>query len=193
MILAPQNNSPISNLPIYRYSAVHTPGTGRYSFVQIYFKKCTRFNLSSGEAASRARGHPAPIAHSSDMNRWSCCPHPLAEPTSSRHRLCRRPESPALQIQESLENNSGVIARAAFVCPWRSPRKPVLPSQRIHPPRLRKPDSNSSDQNWFVFLLFLKSPQINLSNLTLIFPDHSTFNYLITQLPNFQPFPLLTK
>ena len=64
----------------------------------------------------------------------------------------------------NLSNNDGVIARAAFVCPWRSPSKPVLPAQRIRLPRLRKLDSNSSNRNRLVPPLFLKSPQINLSS-----------------------------
>ena len=104
---------------------------------------------------------------------------PSAEATSGRHRLRQRCESltipssnqngfvPRIFFESrrfNLSNNDGVIARAAFVCPWRSPSKPVLPSQRIRLPRLRKPDSNSSNRNRLVPLLFLKSPQINLSS-----------------------------
>ncbi len=45
----------------------------RDSFVWIFFNKSTGFNDSSGEAASRARGHPAPIAHIGDTGPQCSC------------------------------------------------------------------------------------------------------------------------
>jgi len=126
---------------------------------------------------------------------------PSAEATSGRHRLRQRCESltipssnqkrlvPRIFFESrrfNLSNNDGVIARAAFVCPWRSPSKPVLPSQRIRLPRLRKPDSNSSNRNRLVPPLFLKSPQIKNSNLMLIFrPSLPSFFSLLSASRDF--------
>jgi len=89
------------------------PSSNQKRLVPQLFLKSPQINNSSGEAASS-------------------CRRPLAEPTSSRHRLCRRPESPALQRHESLEHLALIFSLFAFLRAAQRPR-PISPTFNLQP------------------------------------------------------------
>jgi len=89
-IIEPQLNRGSIRSPARRsfvpiYFKISFSSSNRKGLVSRIFFESRRYHLSSGEGAPSPR-------------------RPLAEPTSSRHRLCRQPESPALQGHESLEH-----------------------------------------------------------------------------------------
>jgi len=188
MILASEDNSPIPNLPVYRYFAVQTPGMGRNLFVPIYFKKSTQITLVPQRMTQTSSPFPYYASRSGQ----------IIEPQLNRGSI-RFPAQRSfvwIYFKESTRYHDSHLP-AQYLVSLRGCTHPIAK----HPVRKQSPGTTrpaisripphhifttmtwtSSNRNGIVPRIFSESRRYHLSHLAIIFPHKNGLKSLFEPL-----------